>query len=397
MNNKINSIVSRGIRFFVIIFLMVITFSYAMFQGGFVSWFVFYSTIPFFMYSFLLTFAPIRIRQVKREIKPSILQRGDTAQVTISFQNRSWFPLLFMTVQEMGIDDSFYRQSKGQVNHIFFVGWKRNFNWTYDIEELNRGEYKFHSLMFTFTDFFGWTIRKKVVNEPQSVVVFPKITQLTYKPLQLYSQGGALLPFAFQKDTTNITGVRDYQAGDRFSWIHWKSFAKNETLRTKEFEDNQTQELFLTIDRSTGKHFEETVDLAASILQSVVSHRGKISFLSLGENRLIYPNMKTSVQLSDVMNHLAIVKPDAKEGIDVLLAKETQHLRTATLLIITGEISEQLNRYFVNSGQSIICLLIVESEDVEAIKRVKIQEPNVKVMPISQRQFRDVFAEVMKP
>lgn len=400
MNNKLNPLLSRGIRLIVVVFLMVVTFSYAMFQGGFVSWFLFYSLIPFLIYSFLLNFAPIRISQVKREVKPVILQRGDTAQVTVSFQNRSWFPLLFMTVQEVDVEHSIFEKSKGQVNNIFFVGWKRNFQWTYDIEDLNRGEITFPSLLFTFTDFFGWTIRKKNVNEQQKILVFPKITELTYKPLQLYSQGGSLSPFSLQKDSSNVTSVRDYQAGDRVSWIHWKSFAKNSTLRTKEFEENKTHEVFLTIDRTTEKYFEESVELAASILRSIVNNRGNISFISLGQDCLFYPNIKTAVQLEHVMNHLAIVKPDATEGLDVLLSKEMNYIRSATLVVITGEINEQLKRLFANSGQfgqSIICLLLVESEDVEHIKRVKIHEPNVKVVPISRKQFRNVFTEVMKP
>ena len=34
-------------------------------------------------------------------------------------------------------------------------------------------------------------------------------------------------PLNIVKDTTMATGVRDYQSGDRVTWIHWKSFATN--------------------------------------------------------------------------------------------------------------------------------------------------------------------------
>ena len=52
-----------------------------------------------------------------------------------------------------------------------------------------------------------------------------------------YDQGASQTRFSLIKDTTMATGVREYVPGDRFSWIHWKSFAKNGELRTKEFED----------------------------------------------------------------------------------------------------------------------------------------------------------------
>ncbi len=41
-----------------------------MFQGGFVSWFIFYSFIPFALYSILLSFYPLSEMKVSRTIKP---------------------------------------------------------------------------------------------------------------------------------------------------------------------------------------------------------------------------------------------------------------------------------------------------------------------------------------
>ena len=44
------------------------------------------------------------------------------------------------------------------------------------------------------------------------------------------------------------TGVRDYQAGDRVTWIHWKSFARTQNLMTKEFEDRQSEDILVLLD-----------------------------------------------------------------------------------------------------------------------------------------------------
>lgn len=389
--SKMNSLFKRMTRLIVVLVLISVTFSYAMFQGGFVSWFLFYSTIPLFFYSVVLAIVPIQLGQVERIITPAILQRGDTVLVTVRFENRTWwFPLLFMTVQEVGIDKSLNQQA----NTIFFVGWKKKFEWTYTIEDLQRGKYSFHTLRFTISDFFGWIIRQKEVHAPQTILVFPKITELNDQPLQLLSKSNATTPFSIHKDTTNVVGVRDYQAGDRFSWIHWKSFAKNETLQTKEFEEVQSKKLLLIIDRTTEKSFEETVELTASIIQSVVNQRRELSFLSLGEDRFLTKNIKPH-NIKDVMNHLAIVKPDANEQLDALLAKEMQLIRSTTLLVITSELSEQLVKV-TQFGLSIICLLLVETQNKEQFKRANIH-PNIKVVPINQDNFRDVFTEVMKP
>ena len=82
-----------------------------------------------------------------------------------------------------------------------------------------------------------------------------------------YDRGATASPLNIVKDTTMATGIRDYQSGDRVAWIHWKSFARTQTLMTKEFEDRRSQELILVLDGRPSEAFEEQVELAASILK----------------------------------------------------------------------------------------------------------------------------------
>src|SRR5690606_15797282 len=118
--------------------------------------FLFYSIIPFLLYSFLLFLVPINIHNVHREINPSVVERGDTARISVRFQNKTWLPLLLLTVREIDLDKQFLDKANGKVSNIFFVGWKRNFEWTYELRNLNRGQFTFQGLEFTVSDFFGW-------------------------------------------------------------------------------------------------------------------------------------------------------------------------------------------------------------------------------------------------
>lgn len=395
MRNFKKSLRSVG-RFIVVVLLIIITFSYAMFQGGFVSWFLFYSLIPFLLYSLLFSFTPINIKNVQRIIEPTKLRSGDTARVKISFQNKSWMPLIFVTIQENGIE-----KVNGKVNNIFFIGWKRNFEWTYELPNLERGELHFEGLQFKFTDFFGWMARYKIVDEVQKILVYPRITEIKFNRLEMhYDYGGVLSTFSTVKDTSIATGVREYQSGDRFSWIHWKSFAKNETLRTKEFENSQSQEIFLTIDRSANINFENVIELAASMLQSVIKNHKEISLLSFGNKREYFPNIKTEHQLNKVMQHLAVVKPDAKLKIDIVLMSELKNLSSSTLLLITGKFSNELKRFLLNSSRltrGVICFVVVENEHLQDLGEKPLKIPNVKVIPITKEMFPNIFTEVMKP
>lgn len=54
----------------------VASYIFAKFQGGFVSWFIFYMLLPFVLYSILLYFYPLRDFTVKRKISAEQLTRG---------------------------------------------------------------------------------------------------------------------------------------------------------------------------------------------------------------------------------------------------------------------------------------------------------------------------------
>ena len=84
------------------------------------------------------------------------------------------------------------------------------------------------------------------------------MTDIHYVPIDTqYDLGSMISPYNVVKDTTMATGVRDYQSGDRVSWIHWKSFARTQTLMTKEFEDRRSQDLLVILDGRPSETFEE--------------------------------------------------------------------------------------------------------------------------------------------
>lgn len=383
---------SRQLLF--IFFLMVISFCYAMFQGGFVSWFLFYTLMPFLVYALLLKFVPIQVVKVERAITPSKLVRGKSGQVEATLQIKTWLPLIYLTIQELG-NGNVLTEKK-----VFFVGTKKQFNWTYQLENLPRGMYSFEGFHLQFHDFFGWMTRNISVKYQQTITVYPNILPIDYKPIQMQVlQGGESYKFSITKDMTLVTGIRNYQSGDQFSRIHWKSFAKDETLRTKEFEDRKSQKMVLVIDRSVEYLFDAMVDFTASIIKVVLKNRGDISLLSVGSSRYYEPNIKTDVQFEKVLNHLALVQPDGQFRLDALLVKEESLLKGSFLIIITSYLNEQLENYFSKhrGNLSIICFVVVDENQYELMKKSIREYPQVKMVPITEKLFNQAFTEVTKP
>ncbi|MCH7323990.1 DUF58 domain-containing protein [Solibacillus sp. MA9] len=359
---KIRYFFQHGGRLLTVIALLIITYCYAMFQGGFVSWFVFFTILPFSIYSILLAIVPIRIQQVSRALSKEAIERGDTIEVTVRFRNKSWFPIVFMTAREMAMDAAFYEELNGHATKLFLVGWKSEFEWTYELRDLKRGEHHFNGIEVMCTDFFGWTIRQVVIEHPQMFLVYPKIYDVkTEQIVMQYDQGASQARFSLIKDTTMATGVREYVPGDRFSWIHWKSYAKNGELRTKEFEDRNAQNTFVLIDRAVQKNFEQVVEFAASYIHKTMKERGDISFLSAGTDRYFAPVIKTDSQFKKVMQHFVKVQPDAQFGVERLLFEEQKVMSRSVVIIITGEwmpeLQEVLNASTKSMGK-IVCFVV---------------------------------------
>ena len=59
----------------------------------------------------------------------------------------------------------------------------------------------------------------------------------------------------FQRDTSLVAGVRQYQPGDRFSWIDWKATARTNEMMAKEFEIRQSSDLLIVLDRTPSGQF----------------------------------------------------------------------------------------------------------------------------------------------
>ena len=126
---------------------------------------------------------------------------------------------------------------------------------------MSRGEHRYLGVTIVFCDF--WLGKKRVTAEKEQVIlVYPRVREMRYAALQTkFDVGTMMSPYSIVKDTSMAVGLREYVPGDRFSWIHWKSFAKTQTLQSKEFEDRQSQELMLVLHAGKSPLFEEKLSL----------------------------------------------------------------------------------------------------------------------------------------
>lgn len=391
---KWRALFEKSKHFLLVSFLILITFCYAMFQGGFVSWFVFFTVSPFLLYAFIFQLVREEIYSVERKIDPSHVESGQSVQVTISVERKTRFPFAYMLMEELVGSEMLVQSKVQEKDAIKFVGFKKTFTWRYTLESLSRGEHRYLGVQIIFHDFFGWAKKRILVEKEQIVLVYPRVHDMKYATLQTKLDVGSMMtPYSIVKDTSMAIGLREYVPGDRFSWIHWKSFAKTQTLQSKEFEDRQSQELMLMLDVGSSPLFEEKVELVASMLSAIVRGRGDISFVSTGVKTKVFSSIQGEKQLDRVMHHLACVKPVENAKYQL---RDTQVLqRVATLLYVTSDISDELLHTLGNTVKSCICFVV--SQETQARSDVTKRYKHIQVVHVNPTDYYHLFTEVMKP
>ncbi|TQR19629.1 DUF58 domain-containing protein [Psychrobacillus vulpis] len=317
--------------------LLIAAFVYAMFQGGFVSWFLFYLAIPISVYSLLLFMYPLSKIEVERTIETRHVYSGGKFSATIHVKRKNHFPLMYTTFEEKASNSL---QPAPSWKRMTFWGMKKEFKWTYEMEHIPRGEHELEGTIIRVSDLFGWVRKESFIPNKKTILVFPNLTDMVYIPIESrYDQGAAASRILAMKDTSMAIGVRSYQPGDRVSWIHWKSFARTQSLKTKEFEERQSQDLFVLLDRTSSPLFEDVVDLTASIMQSIVRHQASSAFLSIGETRVYIPAVQSEEQLQRVMYHLTKVQADLSKPMDQLILNDSAIRQATSLLYITSNLT----------------------------------------------------------
>lgn len=205
------------------------------------------------------------------------------------------------------------------------------------------------------------------------------------------------------RDTTMVSGLREYQSGDRMSWVHWKTFAKTGELRTKEFEDQQSQDLCLVLDCSPSALFEEQVEFVASILNASVRQQITMAFLSAGRNRVLFEATQTESQLQEVMFHLASVQDDLGDSVNHLYEQDRTLANAAQILFVTSELTTEwldILTKVSRSSRACVCFVIrskgqVMSTQEQAMEKLA-RTRGIRVITIAKEQFTEAFTGVLK-
>ncbi|RDI37956.1 DUF58 domain-containing protein [Falsibacillus pallidus] len=404
---KKNILWIKSITKIVLLFLFIaLAFSYSMFQGGFVSWFLFYSFMPFGLYSVLLAFYPLGDFTVQRTFNRSgDLKDGDSLAVTVTIERSISIPLFFLIVEDVVPETLAGILPAARGKRVLFPGFKRKMKYEYAIKRLPRGEHIFSEFKLKTGDAIGLIEKERLVSKQSDLLVYPSYTDLTYRTLESrYDQGTTSSKVKIQKDTTMVSGVREYLPGDRVSWVHWKATAKTNTIMTKEFEEKESHDVLVVLDRTPSRSFELMVKFTASIVKAILKRGAQMGMISIGETPASFPIRGGDFQQQQLFYHLAKVKPDSGIPIGKILKEEVNYFQqSVTMLIISSELTQELVQTagYHAKRRGVVVLFVIKPEKEplgkeEAAFREMAAARGVHVKVLHEPEFTYAFTEVKR-
>jgi uncharacterized protein (DUF58 family) len=324
---------------------------------------LFYLLLALLALSYLWAWLNLRGLAVQRETFTNRTQVGEQARERITVRNLWPIPKLWVEVQD---HSNMPQHGSGFVTYL--PGNERR-RWVARTPCTLRGKYTLGPATLISGDPFGIFRLEREVEGTSEVLVYPQTVALpgfTLPSAEL--PGGQDVKSRTYHVTPNVSTIRDYQPGDSFNRIHWRSTARSGNLMVKEFELDPTAEIYLVLDmqeraqqqvaveqvarkdgRGDGRSLriaesteEYGVLAAASIARHLLEQNRSLGLVSWGQHREVIPAERESRQLFKILEALAVLRAHGTQPLaEVLAAESTRFGRNCTLVIITPSLDER--------------------------------------------------------
>lgn len=244
-------------------------------HGGKSALFLASVSVLVWIYGILLrVFGPRHI-DVHRHLRQGQITAGESIRVQVELRIRCPLPLLWLVVCD---------NTPGGIHRkLLFPGFKRRWSYQYEITGLTRGVHAWEEGQVYWGDVFGWNRACTIIKGEDPVVVVPGTgnAETSIWP-EAWTDHGEGIGVQHSLQGVPGTEIREYQQGDSFNRIHWKSSARSGKLHTlvpdmpqstslaiMVYEESSGYERFGTAERDQ-EVFERAVSSAASWVREAI-------------------------------------------------------------------------------------------------------------------------------
>lgn len=224
------------------------------------------------------------------------------------------------------------------------------------------------------------------------MLVYPRTIELpawSFFPRRV--EGSVMAKKTFNQSQVQLAGIREYQPGDRYGLIDWKSTAKTGDLLSKEFEPLLMSFSLVVLDctidswkRDFDPAFEEAVTVAASLVQGAVAAHIPTRFHSNYTRQRGQMSITSKTDYYTFLGHMAAIASDGRDIMTQLLYQE-MFLRDNNVVVVSSHRGIKL--------QQVLRHLSVRSNSVTLIMVNGKSEPQLKSSPRKDGFYTEIFID----
>jgi uncharacterized protein (DUF58 family) len=309
--------------------------------------------------------ANIRNLEVSTERPVDRLQEGQDFVERITVKNMGWFTKLWLEVEDSSTLPGH------NAARIITLGPRESKTWRTTTHCRRRGLFSVGPVRITTGDPFGFFRHSKTYGKQQSVLVYPRATELPnfyVPPAHLPGEG------RFRKRThyvtPNASGVRPYEPGDSFNRIHWRTTARTNSLMVKLFELDPASDIWVILDLDKGVHWgsgddsteEFSIRVAASIARYFLLANRSVGFISYGKRLFVEEAERGAQHYTRILEALALATTEGDVPIGTLITEESKRFgRHTTVVVITPSTEEDWVgslQFIAQRGVKVACVLL---------------------------------------
>ena len=269
-----------------------------------------------------------------------------------------------------------------------------------------RGTYRIEPMVVRTGDPFGFFEAAATVGRPTVVSVYPRVVPLPrWRLPNAFLEGTHSAPERTLQTTPLATTVRPYAPGDSFNRIHWRSTARLGEIQVKEFDLEQTADVWIFADLDSRVQVgegdvstvEEVVRVAASIAHDAILENRAVGLTTSGHRLVSLPADRGPRQRQKIMALLSAVEGDGRAPLaEVLLTGLPKLRRGMTAVVVTPSRERRwvraLTTLRARGVTAAVVAIAADSYDPSARMR-STTEPDNDVAAQEQRALRFALAE----
>lgn len=277
-------------------------------------------------------------------------------------------------------------------------------SWVAIVPLTRRGTYRIEPMVVRTGDPFGFFEAAATVGRPTVVTVFPRVVPLPrWRLPHANLEGAHSAPERTLQTTPQATTVRPYAPGDSFNRIHWRSTARLGEIQVKEFDLEQTADVWLFVDLDIGVQggtgdvstVEESLRVAASIVHDAIVENRAVGITTSGHRLVSIPADRGPRQRLKIMQLLAAVDGDGHAPLgEVLLSGLPRLRRGMTAVIVTPSVDRSWVRALTSlRGRGVAAAVVtVDASSYERAGRSGRNEQDDELAAESQQRRALSFA-----